>query len=949
MLAETDVLTQTLSDGPPAGRPSVDDVKPRPAGPKLLRGRDRECEALDRLLAAVRDGQSRALVVRGEPGVGKTALLEYVVERAPGRRVARAAGVQAEIEFPFAGLHQLCMPMLHRLDALPEPQRDALRTAFGQRAGDPPDRFLIGLAVLSLLATMAEEQPLVCVIDDAQWLDRASAQALAFVARRLLAESVALVFAVRDTGDDGELTGLPELVVDGLREPDARALLNDVIGGPIDELVRDRIVAETGGNPLALLELPRGLTSDELAGGFGIPAAMPLSRRIEERFRQRVGRLPAETRQLLLIAAAEPVGDPAVLWRAAGQLGISVAAAAPAEADGLLKLGGRVTFHHPLVRSAIYRGASPEDRRSVHRALAEATDSEFESDRRAWHRAQAATGPDDEVAEELEHSADRAMARGGLAAAAAFLERAAGLTVDPGRRAERALAAARAKLSAGAPNAALEVLATVETGPLDELQSAYIGVLHAEIAFAMNRGSDAPPLLLKAAKQLEPLNAELARETYLDALATALVVGRLSSGGGVLEAAQAARAGPPSPEPPRPADLLLDGLALLVTEGYTAGVPTLKRALIAFRSDEISRDEGIRWLSLACTCAMELWDDEGWHDLAARQVRVIRDTGALNVLPIALANQMGLHLHAGERAAAALLIEEMERVAEATGGRLPTCSHLALAAWHGREAEALALIEGGTTEMVGQNEGRALTVAQYLTAMLYNGLGRYEQALAAAKDAVAHPEELGSSSWALAELVEAAARTGNAEIAADALERLSEMARATGTDWALGVEARSRALVSDGEVADGLYREAIERLGRTRVAVERARAHLVYGEWLRRERRRLDAREQLRTAHETFATMGMEAFAERAARELRATGETARKRTVETTDELTAQEGQIAALARDGLSNPEIGAQLFISPRTVEYHLHKVFGKLGIRSRSELERVLSGDKDVAVA
>jgi DNA-binding CsgD family transcriptional regulator/tetratricopeptide (TPR) repeat protein len=602
-----------------------------------------------------------------------------------------------------------------------------------------------------------------------------------------------------------------------------------------------------------------------------------------------------------------------------------------------------------LVRSAIYRGASPEDRRSAHRALAEATDSEFESDRRAWHRAQAATGPDDEVADDLEHEADRAMARGGLAAAAAFLERAAGLTVDPGRRAERALAAARAKLSAGAPDAALDILASVEAGPMDELQRALVGVLHAEIAFAMNRGSDAPPLLLEAAKQLEPLDAELARETYLDALATALVVGRLSAGGGVLEAAQAARAAPPSPTPPRPADLLLDGLALVVTEGHAAGVPMLKQALRAFRSDDLSSEEGIRWLSIACRCAMDLWDDDSWHDLASRQVRVIRDTGALNVLPAALANQLGMHLHAGELAVAALLIEEMERVTEAMAGRMPPWSHLALAAWQGREAEAVTLIEAGRNEMVGQNEGSSPTIARYLTAVLYNGLGRYEDALAAARDAVEHPEELGPSSWALAELVEAAARTGNAEIASGALERLSEAARVTGSDWALGVEARCRALVSEGEVAGDLYREAIERLGRTRVTVELARTHLVYGEWLRRERRRLDAREQLHTAHEMLTAMGMEAFAERASRELLATGETARKRTVETVDELTAQESQIAALARDGLSNPEIGARLFISPRTVEYHLHKVFAKLSIKSRSELGRVLSSDQDVAVA
>ena len=542
---------------------------------EVLHDRRVEREALGGLLAAVRGGQSRVLVVSGEPGVGKTALLESAIGSASGFRVVRAVGVESEMELAFAALQQLCAPLLDRLDRLPAPQRDALGVAFGLRAGDAPDRFLVGLAVLSLLAEVAEEQPLVCVVDDAQWLDRASAQALVFVARRLLAESVALLVATREPSE--ELRGFQELVVEGLRDGDARALLGSVLRVPLDERVRERIVAETRGNPLALLELPRGLTPAELAGGFGLPDAPGLSGRIEDSFRRRLAGLPAETQRLLLVAAAEPVGDPVLVWRAAERLGIGVQAAA--ETDGLLAIGARVTFRHPLVRSAVYRAASPEDRQAAHRALADATDPEVDPDRRAWHLAQATPGFDEDVASELERSAGRAQARGGLAAAAAFLERAAALTPEPSRRAERALAAAQAKHQAGAFDAALRLVAIAESGPLNELQRAQVDLLRGQIEFAVNRGSDAPPLLLKAAKRLEPLDIGLARVTYLEALSAAISAGRLGGRDGVRKTADAARRAPPSPEPPRAPDLLLDGLAVLHTEGYAAGTPMLKRAL----------------------------------------------------------------------------------------------------------------------------------------------------------------------------------------------------------------------------------------------------------------------------------------------------------------------------------------------------------------------------------
>ena len=920
---------------------------PSPISQRGLLGRRSEAATLDRLVEAVRAGESRALVLRGEPGVGKTALLEYVGQHGAGCRVAHATGVQAEMELAFAGLHQLCAPMLDRLERLPGPQRDALGGAFGLAAGHAPDRFLVGLAVLSLLAEVSEESPLVCLIDDAQWLDHASAQALAFVARRLVAESVGVIFAVRTGGEEeGSLAGLPELVVGGLSDRDARSLL--AIRGPLDERVRARIVAEARGNPLALLELPRAMTAAELAVGFGGPAAAGLAGRLEESFQRRFDMLPARTRCLVLLAAAEPVGDPALLWRAAERLGIAPDAATPATAAGLFELGARVRFRHPLVRSAIYRVASDEERRTVHRALAEATDADVDADRRAWHRAHAAAGPDEDVACEIECSAERARARGGLAAAAAFLERSAALSVDPARRAARALAAAEATQQAGLPDAALGLLATAQTGPLDELQRVREDLLRAQISFVVSRGRDAPPLLLTAAKRLEPLDLALARETYLDAVWAALIFGDpAADDDGLLEVARAARDVPPS-EPPRAADLLLDGLAVLYTDGRAAGAPLLKRAVSAFRGDDIDSAQAVRWLWFACHMAISLWDDESWELLSTRHLQLAREAGALPVVLLAMNNRLGLHEHAGELQASASMLEEADSLAEATGSQFPPYGALTIAAWRGREAVLSELIAASTDDMAGRAEAAGMTIIRWSSAVLYNGLGRYDEALAAAQQASVYPHDFLYSTWALVELIEAAVRSGRPEPAADALHRLSDHTRAGGTEWALGVEARSRALLSENDAAERLYRAAIERLAGTRIRVDLGRAHLLYGEWLRREKRRLDAREQLRTAYEMLTAMGLEAFAERAARELEATGETARRRTAESRQRLTAREAQIAHLARDGLSNPEIGARLFISPRTVEYHLHKVYGKFDISSRNELAAALAGEAGAAL-
>jgi DNA-binding CsgD family transcriptional regulator len=900
---------------------------------------------LDRQLQRVRAGESSVLVVRGEAGVGKTTLLEYVAERASGCQTVRLAGVESEMELAFAGLHQLSTPILDGLDRLPGPQRDALRVAFGLQDGDAPDRFLVALAALSLLADAAEREPLVCLVDDAQWLDRASAQALAFVARRLLAERIAIVFAAREPNDAGELTGLPELVVGGLAEDDARLLLASAMPGRLDEHVRDQIVAETRGNPLALLELPRGLTPAELAGGFGLPDLMPLATRIEQSFVHRLESLPRETQRLLLVAAAEPVGDVTLLWRAAEQLGIRGSASGPAEEAALIDLGIRVRFRHPLVRSAVYRAASTEDRQQVHRALAEATDPEADPDRRAWHRAHAAAGLDEPVAAELERSAGRAQRRGGVAASAAFLERATELTPDPARRGARALAAAQAKLEAGSREAAEALLATAELTQLDERQRAGLQRLRAQFAFLFDRGSDSPSLLLDAARRLEALEPVLARETYLEALGAAMYAGRVNADSGVLQVAEAARAAPGGPQPPRAIDLILDGLARRCTEGPGAGVPALRLALQAVRNEALDGHAAImRWLLLTpivqSITVFELWDDDAFHALATRAVRLARETGALALLPVALVYRSGVHLFGGEFVAAKALVQEADAIAVATGNAGLLYAWILVGAWRGVEAEAMEFINAGLENATARSEGTVVALAGYATAVLNNGLGRYETAMDGAKRA-SDDGDFGYSGAALPELVEGATRAGNPAVAAAAVARLEERTRAAGTDWALGVLARSQALISEGEDADALYREAIERLERTRIRVELARARRVYGEWLRREGRRVDAREQLRTAHETFSRFGAEAFAERARRELLATGETARRRTEETRDALTPQEAQIARLAADAQTNPEIGAQLFISPRTVEYHLRKVFAKLDISSRKELRNALT--------
>ena len=910
----------------------------RPA-PGLF-GRRAECETLGRLLADVTAGSSHVLVLRGEAGVGKSALLAHVAEQTSGWRVTGAAGVEsdADMELAYSGLQQMCAPLAQHVKKLPTPQRLALSTVLGFSTGPPPDRFLVALATLTLLSEAAEERPLVCLIDDAQWLDRVSAQVIEFVARRLLAERVALVCAVRIPAGDDVLRGLPDLHLRGLSDADARSLLLANVHGPLDPAVTDRIVAESHGNPLALLELPRTWRPPDLAGGFGALDTRPVASKVEQSYARRLLALPADTRLLVLLAAADPVGDPALLRRAADSLGLDTPALTPAIDAGLLQIRGRVEFAHPLLRSVAYRGDVDENRRRVHGALADATDPESDADRRAWHRARATLEPDEQVAAELERSAGRAQARGGFAAAAAFLMRAVALSEDAVQRVERLLAAAQASLRAAGFDQAFGLLDAADAEQLDDVQRARVALLRAHLAFARGLGREAPSLLRDAARRIEPVDLELARETYLIAWAAAVFAGRLAGRGELLEISRAARDLPPPPGPPRPLHLLLDSLAVLITDGRAAAAPRLQRAATALTG--IPLDDILRWGPTATAASDAVWDHRATRAISARHVDLIREAGGLAHLQLPLAALGNADIWSGDFARAASALAESESLAAATGSEMPPTTALRLFALQGKETVAVALAARTLEQAASTGQGLAVVYADWAAAVLYNGLARYDEAMTAARRATNDPVEPFASMWALPELVESAVRAEEVELARAAFLRLVDTTRPCCTDFAHGIEARCRALVTDGPAADGLYRDAAQRLSRGGLRPEVARTHLLHGEWLRGQGRRDDARSQLRTAYDMFAGMGMDAFAERARRELLEAGEKVRAHVVHTRDALTPREEHIARLARDGLSNPEIGAQLFLSARTVEWHLRKVFTKLGITSRRELRRVL---------
>jgi len=904
-----------------------------------FRGRARERQALDVLLGRVRGGESAVLVIRGEAGIGKTALLHYCARQAAGCQLAQIAGVESELALPWAALHQLCAPLLDGLPALPEPQQQALRLAFGTASGGAPDRFLVGLAVLGLLAEASAQRPMVCLVDDAQWLDDASARVLGFVARRLVGESVALLLAVREVGDERRFPGLPTLTVERLTDDDARALLTAIVSGHLDPRVRDRVVADTGGNPLALLELVNGMSKPELAGGFALPPTAPVSGQLRDQYVRRVRALAPPTQRLMLLAAADPTGDATLVWRAGRTLGIGQQAAAEAASQQLLEIGARVQFRHPLIRSAAYAAGSPQDRRAAHRALAEATDARADPDRRVWHLAAAADGPDEDVATQLERAAHRVQARAGLAAAAAFMQRSAALTTAPARRAERALAAACGHLHAGAFDTALGLAAEAEAAAGDDLQRARVEQLRGQVDRASNSGREAPVRLLRAAMKLESLDARLARDTYLDAVFASFVAGRLAEPGGHLpEVARAARSAPPPSGAPLPRDLLLDGLSCLLIDGQAAAEPLLRRAVEAFLGNRVSTDDWLQGGLLVSGAAIALWDVDCWSVLSDLHLDFARASAALAPLSAALNARRMLATFCGDFEAATSLGVEEIAVKEATGARKGSYGALLLAAYYGRPAETLPLIAANADDAIARGEGLGWQHTNWACAVLNNGLGRYPDALPAAEQAAEEDYTPFITACALPELVEAAVRSGQPGVATDALTRLSKRTGtgATCSDWAAGIWARSHALLSEGEIAESGYVEAIDRLTRTRLRPDLARAHLLYGEWLRRQARRVDARRQLRAAYDLFAAMGAQAFAERARAELQATGEKVRNAKPDPHAALTPQEQHIARLARIGRTNAEIGGEMFLSARTVEWHLRKIYTKLGITSRKEL-------------
>jgi DNA-binding CsgD family transcriptional regulator len=906
-----------------------------------LVGRSRELTVLNELLERVSGGTSAVLVVRGEAGMGKTSLLEYLVSRASGLRVVRIVAAESEIELAYAGLHQLCSPMLDGLEALPTPQRRALAVALGLRKGRSPDRFLVALAALNLLASSSATQPLLCTIDDAQWLDQASRRALSFVARRVLAEPMAIVFAVREPSRECDLAGLPNLALGALDDQHSRLLLSSVMPGSLDDRIRERILAEAGGNPLALLQFHAELSPAELAGGYGFGDARPLTRRIESTFTAQLDALPTRTRQLLLVAACDPVGSSALLWRAGELLELGADDAAPAEAVKLITFGTKVQFTHPLVRSAIYRTSTMSERQRAHQALADAIDPTSDRELRAWHRAQAAPAADETIAAELELSAVSAQARGGVAAAAAFLSRATELSAEPAQRGRRALLAARAKLDAGATDASRGLVAIAEAVLSNDLQRAHCELLRGRIAFASHRFDDAASLFLTAAEHLAPLDPLLARETLLEAMCAAVFGDPIGSIRVDPRAVACAATSAPLPSsPPRGVDLLLDGLMARYVNGYARGAPLLKAALCELRQEYAHGPGDPRWHGLVGRVALDVWDQDAWDELAERQVTMLRDSGLLTPLPAALAFRAGVCMHAGRFDEADALLEEANAISG--GSSTPPRGYIepVLAAYRGHNEQIDGYLEACARHQTPDGRGGNPAIVHFAAAILHNSRGEYTEALKATNRAIER-DDLGLHGYALIERVEAAAYSGQTELAAEALRQLVERTQHGPTGFALGLAARSRALLTTGPDAEALYREAINDLKVGGVDLLLARAYLIYGEWLRREDRYDDAVAQLNQAHGIFLRVGAASFAERARRELHVLGHSAAKPTSRIADLLTNHESHIARLARDGHTNQEIAAQLFISPRTVEWHLGKIFPKLNIRSRRGLRHALA--------
>ena len=905
-----------------------------------LTGRGEELRALTDLLAGVREGMSSALVLAGEAGVGKTRLLEHVAETASGVHIVRAAGVESEARLGFAALHSLLRPFLDGLDALPAPQREALASAFGMLAGPPADRHLVGMATLTLLAGAASARPLLCLIDDVHWLDRESRDALAFVGRRLGADAIGLVLAGRDDPSGlRAFEGLSVLPVRGLSDADAHELLGLNVAGRLDPAVAARIVADTGGNPLALIESLDALTPAHLAGTAPLIGPLPVGESLEAHFGQLIQGFPEDTRTFLVLLSATPPEDPLLLWRAAAELGVTAEAADAAMTAGVLKRGRLIEFRHSLIRSAVYRGADAAERRRVHAALAAASDPVRSPERRAWHRAEATIGLDDEVAAELDTASELARARGGYAERAALLAKAAQLSVAG--RGARLVEAAHAHLLLGDPAAAHTMLEQAEPflAAGDPVLRARALQTRASADIYVERIGDVLTRLLDAADIVAGTDPDLARSILMQGLLGVLFgdhdpVAPKRFGAAVLASPAVRSVGATS------ADLLLRGFALRAEGDHPRAVPVLTAALAAMGRDGEVIEQGLRPATLALYAAEEVWDDVGGHEAALLAEAHERRVGALGALQFTLMVRSTWELRAGRFAAATACLDEAEDLAGVIGQPSGLANRVELMAWSGQEAQTRAAAEELLGNLAARYRNGGLgDWARNCLAVLDISLGRYAEAVARARVAYDH-DNAGAVQRVLPDLVEAAVRCGDDLTAQDALRRLEERAPSAGTPWALGLLARSRALMADDDRAEALFAESIALLGSTRVRTELARTHLLYGEWLRRRRRRADAREELRTAYEMFARMGAAAFAERARVELLATGEHTRKRTEPTEHDLTPQERRIAGLAAEGATNTEIATRLFITQSTVEYHLNKVFRKLGITSRRQLRTVL---------
>jgi DNA-binding CsgD family transcriptional regulator len=893
---------------------------------KPVLGRHDEKLAVEELLSSARRGRSGVLVIEGEAGMGKSTLLQYASEQATGFRVVRLSGVESEMELAFSGLHQLCLQLPLDNDRLPEPQLRALKLAFGLAPGVLPDCFLVALALLTLVSNLAQGGPCLLLVDDAQWLDQVTRQVLGFVARRLEVDPVAICFATREPLVD--LGGLRAIQLDGLPSEVARQLLNTVLPGPVGPRVRDAILDISNGNPLAILEIPHGLSAVDLAGEVTFGGFSGRLNPVERNFEQRIAKLPTDTRTLLLLAAAEPQGNWAIVSRAADLLGVAPGALDAAELEGLCRVDrrGGIAFHHPLVRSAVYRLSSSAHRQAVHQALATALELDHGRDRRAWHRALASIGPDEEIAAELERSATEATERGGIAAGAALLARSVALTPDTVRRNERTLLAAEAVMHSGNLDEARRFLDTAITAELNGPQLARMLQLEARLNYAVKPGAETIASLVEAAKQLLPHDANLARDTYLEALVAAMQ--RTSSDGkhGWIEIARSLRALLDRSKPLQAVDLLLDGLTTTVIEGHHAGAPILKRALQAYLRGDVGADEILRWWQLGFYAAAVVWDDVSWTEVMDCTVRVARESGSLLVLASALNYQAIAQLGAGDIDLADGAIQEGEGILASIGQPMALTARPVVEALRGSSHST-------TTEDVYG------LVADYTSAMmLANGRGDFQAGLDAAHRAMEHKVIGKTMIWQ--EIIEVATGSGDQELARAALQVVRSQVEACGTDLGLGTLARCEALLSSGQEAEAQYQEAILRLSHSQAKLQNARAHLVYGEWLTREGRESDATHALQVAHELFRHMGAQAFAGRAERALEATGLHVGCASYVSPGQLTPRENQIARLAAQRQTNPEIAAQLFISSTTVDYHLRKVFRKLNVNSRRQLQEVL---------